>query len=145
MKRRIITVIATLAVIAASLCMGLAMTACTPKADSYVFTVTYADGSPVNGLTDGTAGVTPEGEDGTEVQVQICAANPDTHEIGFCNKPKAIGADGKVEFKKSELNESQLKSNEKWHVQINGADAYAYADLYLDGYGEYTIVLTAKN
>ena len=65
--------------------------------------------------------------------------------VGDVVKVEKLNADGKVEFKKSELNESQLKSNEKWHVQINGADAYAYEDLYLDGYGEYTIVLTAKN
>ena len=147
MKRRIITIIATLAVIAATLCMGLALTACdTNKANSYTFIVTYEDGTPVNGLTDGNAGVTADGGDGTEVQVQICAANPDTHVTGFCNAPKAIGADGKVEFKNSELNASQLKDGEKWHVQINGKDDYTYdEDIYLDGYKEYTIVLKAKN
>ena len=143
MKRRIITIIATLAVIAATLCIGLALTACdTNKADSYTFIVTYEDGTPVNGLTDGTAGVTE-----TQIQVRICASNPDTHVDGFCNIPKAVGENGKVEFKPSDLDESKRKDSEKWHVALDGVkDGYTYdEDIYLDGYKEYTIKLVAKN
>lgn len=142
MKKTILTIAATLAVIVAALLAAFAFSACVKKADSYAFTVVYEDGTPVNGLTDGTAGVKENGDDGTEVQIQICAVDSVTHETGFCTTPQAIGADGKIEIKPDE---SKLGGNQKWHVQINGMDGYTYEDLYLDGYGEYKITLVAKN
>ncbi len=147
MKRRIITIVATLAVIVATLCLGLTMTACTEKkADSYKISVVYADGTPVNGLTDGIGGADDEGNALTKVLVQICAVNPDTHATGFCNAQIDLGADGKVEVKKGGLNEAKRKSDEKWHVQLNGLkDGYTYDDIYLDSYGSYTITVTAQN
>ena len=143
MKKSIITIFATLAVIAATLCIGFTMSACTDKkADSYTFTVVYPDNKAVNGHTDGTAGPSDK-----EVQIQICAAIPDTDTTGFCTLPVTIGEDGKVEIKQSHFSGNTLESGYKWHVQVNGVPAgYTYdKNIYLDGYGEYTIKLVAQN
>lgn len=146
MKRRLITVIAALAVIAATLCMGLTMTACKTKTESYKISVVYADGTPVNGLTDGTKGVKDNGDPDTKVLIQICAVNPDTEVTGFCNPMLDLGADGKLEVKKSDVNEAKRKDNEKWHVNIVGLkDGYTFNDIYLNGYGSYTVTVTAQN
>lgn len=149
MKRRIITIVATLAVIVATLCLGLTMTACTEKkADSYKISVVYADGTPVNGLTDGIGGADDEGNALTKVQAQICAADYETGITGpsdFCTPMLDIGADGKLEVKT--LDESKLKENQKWHVKLTGLkEEYTCSEIFLDkGYGEYIMTVTAQN
>ncbi|MDE6867788.1 MAG: hypothetical protein K2J83_01425 [Clostridia bacterium] len=144
MKKTLISITAALALIVAVLCMGLTMTACKPT--SYVIKVVYEDGTPVNGLTDGTAGVTAGGDEDTKIQVQICAANPETEQTGFCTEPIDLGADGTISFTESQFKGNTLDEGFKWHVQLLGVkDGFTYEDLYLDGYNTYTITLVAQN
>lgn len=151
MKRTIITLMATLAVIVATVCMAFTMTACEEKkADSYKITVTYEDGTPVNGLKDGTAGVKGNGEADTKVQVQICAADYQTGVTGpndFCTKMLDLGANGKLEVKSSTLPDNKLKDNQKWHVKLQGLKSgYSCEEIFLDkGYGKYTMVVTVAD
>nr|MDE5942705.1 hypothetical protein [Clostridia bacterium] len=128
------------------LCMGLTMTACN-KATSYTIKVVYADGTPVNGLTDGTRGTSDNDEENTKIQVQICAADKETGVTGpndFCTLPIDLGSNGVLEVTNGDL--AELEDNQKWHVRLLGVKSeYTFEDLYLDGYGTYTIVLTAQN
>ncbi|MDE7453783.1 MAG: hypothetical protein K2N22_05175 [Clostridia bacterium] len=148
MKKTIITIVAILTVMVATLCMSLTLTACgDKKADSYNFTVVYSDGTAVNGHKDGIGGVDENGDQGTEISIQICAVNPDTDDTGFCTSPVLIGTDGKVSItsgtKEGQLNESKLEAGYKWHVKLIGEKSgWTYTDLYLDGYGDYTITIT---
>ena len=149
MKKTIITIVAILTVMVATLCMSLTMTACDKKADSYNISVVYADGTAVNGHTDGI-GIDNDVDGETAIHIQICAVKPVNDDgLGHCTSPILLGTDGKVSIKSGtgigQLDESQLKDGYKWHVQIMDGDiptGWTYNDVYLDGYGNYTITIT---
>ena len=72
------------------------------NATQFEVTVTYADGSAVNGLTDGNAGVSADGTSaGTEIRVQFCKI--ENGELGACSTPATLGADGKYSVNIADL------------------------------------------
>lgn len=118
-----------------------AFAGCGEKSAYFEITVTYEDGTLVNGLTDGTAGVDENGKAKTEIQVQLCIEN------GGCATPVALDEKGKCKIKISELEES-LNFDGDLQVHLLGVkDNYTYDETKTINKDnpKIKIVLTEKN
>lgn len=128
----------------AFVCAGIFMTACDKKDDDgvekYSVYVVYADGTPVNGQTDGY-GLNSLNNTQTNVTVQWC--------LNSCYWVY-LGADGKASVKASTVIE-QIGGTPT-HVQVMKVTGYSEndpngvaADVTITGTGEVKITLTAAN
>lgn len=93
-----------------------------PETEYYKVTVLYPDNTPVNGTTDGTAGVTD-----TQVTVQFCDATNES----LCYQLQVLGADGTFSIEKNTV-DSALNNASSIAVHLNGLpEGYTYSDNYV--------------
>lgn len=93
-----------------------------PETEYYKVTVLYPDSTPVNGTTDGTAGVTD-----TQVTVQFCDATNES----LCYQLQVLGADGTFSIEKNTV-DSALNNASSIAVHLNGLpEGYTYSDNYV--------------
>ncbi|MCM1236670.1 MAG: hypothetical protein NC489_41870 [Ruminococcus flavefaciens] len=117
-----------LAIIAATLCLGVFASACdgNKDKDTYTVTVVYAEN---NTPVDGTA---------SDLTVQICSAQLNG-ELITCYTTHKVGTDGKAEVKFF-----VLKNNTKYHLQLNNIPTgyeYHEDETFLTEAGPLTIKL----
>ena len=93
----------------AVVCMGIFVAGCDKTTSTdYVITVVYPDGTPVNGETDGTTGMS-----GTCVQVQLCQADDPIK----CYQKVTLGTDGIARIKAEAIESALGKVTYAVHVQ----------------------------
>lgn len=127
-----------LAVMVATVCLGLCLTACGDDegtASGYSVTVVYPDGKAVDGTKDGYYDLD---EDLEYVEVQICIVKADGS-TGTCYDTKKLDAEGKATLDEPPVT---LKEGEKFKIQINYVpEGYTYEYAYMTKPGSTTITL----
>ncbi|MBD5632393.1 MAG: hypothetical protein HDP34_04110 [Clostridia bacterium] len=116
-------------------CMALFATACDGNDDkNYSVTVVYADGTAVNGTTDGTGGM-----DGKTVQIQVCQKDDPTK----CYQLVSVDANGKVTIEAEKI--EAVLGTVTYAVHVQGLPTgYTYDDNYTLSQSSRSITITLK-
>ena len=145
MKKLFKSLTLALTVALAAVCISVFAAACDKGGDKdegavYAVYVVYADGTPVNGHTDGTGFNVNDIAHETYIAVKWCNENG-------CPTPVILGTDGKASIKVSEMEKAGFKEGDKGvptYVEIIDLKA-EYGLTYhqnITGPGEVKITLT---